>query len=129
MSDDETTTSDDAGARDVDDDRLSARIADGVQRGVARVLETLGGNPAAGPDDDEPDDGDDGDADVSDDATTATQGRSARAVEDSTEAQVRAALAKIHKEEATDARLEELEKKTAEKPPVKERRVSKAIWG
>lgn len=109
------------------DDTDRSGIADAVREGVASALDQLG----LGRHDDDKDDhvDDDKDDDVIEEKDQTRTRRTHRDIEDDTESQVRAVLGKVRKEEETDKRIAAIEEKTAEKPPMKERKVSRALWG
>lgn len=100
-----------------DDERLAQRI----ERTVRSVLGGLLGG---------------GSLDVADDHDTppeeepAPARRSAAAVEDDMESRVRRALDSIRSDEDKEDRMKKLEETVfAEKPPVKQRRLERAMWG
>ena len=123
--DDEDVEETDDTDRSDDSDRRG--IADAVREGVAEALDKLG----IGRHDDSADDHTDHetDDDVIDETQQTRTRRTHRDIEDDTESQVRAVLGKVRKEEETDARLKAVEERTAEKPPAKERRITRALWG
>ena len=131
VTDDETEV-DDADVDDLvedDDEPIPSRIAR-IEKGLADIGEFIRtgvgnvGGDAAGDVEDDPEDLDDG---VTEPA--ATTAKSQRQTEMDVEATVRAQLAKIKKEEETDARLAKVEEKVAEKPPAKQSRLQRALWG
>jgi len=99
---------DDAGGGGDDSGGLAATVAD-----LHSKLDRLLGSD------------DSGDDDVNDDDKKKPPASSSSS---DLESQVRAAVAKIGKEEATDKRLAAVEKKV-ERPPIKLGRLTRAIWG
>lgn len=117
---------DDGGGPD-DSDRRG--IADAVREGVAEALDKLGIGRSADADGVDDNDHDAVEDEVIDETQQTRTRRTHRDIEDDTESQVRAVLGKVRKEEETDARIAAIEERTAEKPPLRERKVSKILWG
>ncbi|HXP32713.1 MAG TPA: hypothetical protein VN820_01800 [Acidimicrobiales bacterium] len=117
---------DDNDQPDPDPDDKPGGLGDRVERlesGQASILEKLdallGGAPAPDPAGDPAPGPDDGPSPT----------RTLREEEADVDAKVRAALDKIKGEDDREARLAALEKRVPEKPPVKQRKLERAMWG